>query len=135
MNNYDKTYNSKPVLLHHCNGNIELIEHPNTKWYQIENNACLLSGDFCKHVLILRIIYNIQGKEHVVFLTGSPLLYKDKYLWLTAGHVIKQIQEIISNSSYKIRCMSWFDNYEDEDAGSIPIGDSKKLFHSHPISL
>lgn len=129
MDNRDKSLNSKYVLSHHSNGNIELIEHPNIKWYQIENNARLLSGDLCKHVLFLRIIYNIGEKEHVVFLTGSPLLYKGKYLWLTAGHVVKKVQEMVCNDSYKIRNMSWFDNYENEDAGAIPIGDTKRLFN------
>lgn len=129
MYNHDKNSNSKYVLSHNSNGNIEFIEHPNVKWYQKENNARLLSQDFYKHILILRIIYNIEGNEHVAFFTGSPLLYKDKYLWLSGGHVIKIIQEMVYNNSYKIRGMSWFDNYEKEDAEAIPIGNYESLFN------
>lgn len=129
MYNHDKNSNSKYVLSHNSNGNIEFIEHPNVKWYQKENNARLLSQDFYKHVLILRIIYNIEGNEHVAFFTGSPLLYKDKYLWLSAGHVIKIIQEMVYNDSYKIRGMSWFDNYEKEDAEAIPIGNYESFLN------
>ena len=128
MYNHDKNSNSKYVLSHNSNGNIEFIEHPNVKWYQKENNARLLSQDFYKHVLILRIIYNIEGNEHVAFFTGSPLLYKDKYLWLSAGHVIKIIQEMVYNDSYKIRGMSWFDNY------SLPLEESQLCIYVFRIT-
>ena len=129
MDNSDKKSSSKHVLLHRSNGNIEWIEHPNTKWYQTENNARLLSQDFCKHILILRVIYNVKGNEHVVFFTGSPLVYKGKYLWLTAGHVIKTIQEMVCSESYKIRGVSWFDNYENQEAAAIPTGNLETLFN------
>ena len=127
MKKPDNPDTPKLISIYRENGDIELIEHPNVKWYQIENNARILSQDFYKHVLALRVIYNIEGNEHIAFFSGTPLLYKGMHLWLTAGHVIKKIQDMLGNASVRVRNMSWFDHHENEDAGAIPVGDFNEL--------
>jgi hypothetical protein len=94
-------------------------EYPPDWWKRLSTIDFLIK-EFRQYVIGLLISYSTDVKSHYKFYTGFLFEYKEYLLWVTAGHIIDQINENLLSGN-RIQTMRWFDNYPNEDAGSIPI--------------
>jgi hypothetical protein len=101
-----------------------LMDLPSDWWRSIEASEDM-ARCLRRHLLGLWIRGKVQGDMEHEFFTGFLLDYRDTLLWITAGHVIDRINEILSNQSVKIGGIQWVDQCNIPNAGSIPI--------SHPL--
>ena len=90
-------------------------------WWQNIQTAEALTNQFKKHIVGLLIDGSINDKSQHFLYTGVLLEYEERMLWLTAGHVIDNIQKVLNHSEFKISIMRWLDDYDVPGAKSIPI--------------
>ena len=90
-------------------------------WWQNITIAEILTRQFKKHIVGLLIDGSIKGESQHYLYSGILLEYKGSLLWLTAGHVIDNIDSVLKHPSFKVSTMRWLDDYDTPEAGSIPI--------------
>jgi hypothetical protein len=86
-------------------GNKNLKDVP-VDWWKSERTARILNQWFTKHIIALHIGFS-----------GFLLYYQNRYMWVTAGHVIKEIDALFENRDYDVKCTAWIDN-KNENYGS-----------------
>lgn len=81
-------------------------------WWKSEKEARILNLWFKKHVIALQIGYLLEGKAYNFYASGFLLLYQKRCLWITAGHVIQEIDKLFQNIKCDIKRTAWIDNNE-----------------------
>jgi hypothetical protein len=92
-------------------GNETLKDVP-ADWWKSKINARKLNLWFKKHIIALQIGYLSEGKDYNFYASGFLLLYQDRGLWITAGHVLESIDEIFQNRKCDVERTAWIDNNE-----------------------
>ena len=92
-----------------------------TDWWKQQECAFALSGWFEKHIIALQVMYTINGKRRMCLFTGFLLFYQECHMWITAGHVLDELNKIIDSDDYNVHTVAWADNYQNSEAGSIFI--------------
>lgn len=95
--------------------------------WKYRGSAEILSQHFGRHLLGLLVSYKSKGQEHHSFFTGFLLDYKNLLLWITVGHVVDQIVQILLHDSVEITRIRWADGCELSGAESIPVHKSELL--------
>jgi hypothetical protein len=90
-------------------------------WWKRENAARILSHWFINHTVALHVNYEIDGKICGQTYTGFLLYYHERYMWVTAGHVIEDIDKLLKCDFCKVLGFKWVDNYEIDIAKAIPV--------------
>ena len=90
------------------------------EWWKDESVCRQLSHWFCKHIVCLQMTYQVNQEEHSNLFTGFLLKYKGLHLWLTAGHILEEIENIYKSDDYKVRGIAWADNHSTYDAKAVP---------------
>ena len=93
-------------------------------WWRKPGVIEFLFREFRQFVIGLLISYSSNDVSTYRFYTGFLLENKEHLFWMTAGHIIDQIDQILQAGN-KISSMRWFDGYPKEGAETIPIN-----FHS-----
>lgn len=70
--------------------------------------------------LPLVITCSREGKVLSEAFSGFLLLYRRYPFWITAGHVLSGIDEILGGKAAKVHRVAWCDNFEVRAASSIP---------------
>jgi hypothetical protein len=111
-----------------------LMNLPGDWWRSLE--ACeKLARWFRGHLLGLWIRFGNQSGIEPEFYTGFLLDYKGVLLWITAGHIIDRIKEILSNQSVEISGIRWVDQCSAPGADSIPIGRTLCCYSATEIGI
>jgi len=90
----------------------ETIEDIPADWWKSEINARKLNLWFKKHIIALHIGYLLRDKPYNFYASGFLFSYQEYFLWITAGHVIKDIEELFQNNGYDVKHIAWIDNNE-----------------------
>ncbi|MCB8925293.1 MAG: hypothetical protein H6652_06655 [Ardenticatenaceae bacterium] len=98
-------------------------------WWAYQSTCEILAGWFQKHLvgLLISISKNEKAHNNLVF-TGFLLFYRERLLWITAGHVIDKIQEVLQEPNYDIVTMQWL------DGGKIP-GAESVIVHNRDLQF
>lgn len=85
---------------------------------------------FCRHLVVLTTAYQIvnengdpQGTSEVLMYSGCILSIKNKWLFLTAGHILKDIEGYLNNKRIKLSNWRILDNFGPDPVSnkSIPF--------------
>jgi hypothetical protein len=98
-------------------------------WWKRPKEIELLFSEFKKPIIGLLISHSSVILSKYNFYTGFLIEYEDHLLWITAGHVIDEIEIILANEK-ETPIMRWFDGYPDINAASIPINFHKIRMNS-----
>jgi hypothetical protein len=82
-----------------------------------------------KHILSLRISYLIKGVPQVLWVSGFLILTKYFLGWMTAGHVLKEINKLLQTEGVGGIKARWFDNSDNKNAQSIPCDLADLILH------
>jgi len=101
-------------------GETKLSDWPDDWWQQL--SACEALADwFGRHLVGLYFSVKTQDGQRQGVYTGFILFYEENLLWITAGHVIDEISDLLSSSEVNIETMHWLDGVEISGAESIPV--------------
>ena len=89
-------------------------------WWRIFPACFYLSQWSSRYLVSLVIAVRIEGKEQYGCYTGFLYSIKNYLFWLTAGHVIEKIREIITKPEIQVLSLRWFDGCRIQGAESIP---------------
>ncbi|MFV2044608.1 MAG: hypothetical protein ACC700_15410 [Anaerolineales bacterium] len=89
-------------------------------WWQTVRTSHILSSLFERHVLGLFVGGFQAGEYQHNFYTGFLLRHGNYLLWLTAGHVVDELNKILNSRDFEVTKMTWLDRYEGQgDEGVI----------------
>ncbi|MGA2071527.1 MAG: hypothetical protein ABSG97_09280 [Sedimentisphaerales bacterium] len=102
----------------------ETLEDIPADWWKSEINAPKLNLWFKKHVIALHIGYLLKDKPYNFYASGFLFSYQKRFLWITAGHVIQDIEKLFQNNECDAKHIAWIDNNEiniASDCNTIPF--------------
>ena len=97
-------------------------------WWRMQKVAKGLFDWFSRYMVGLAMIVEINNKKQHTVYSGFLLFQREILFWVTAGHVIEEIQELISNENVKIIRQRWLDGCDIKGAGSIPVHGELNMF-------
>ncbi len=90
-------------------------------WWQSMHSASVLLQWFRSHVIPLLVAGEVNGTTQYNVYTGLLLEHKQTTVWLTAGHVIDELKQLLSSPTFKLSAMAWLDEFERENAESVRL--------------
>ena len=99
-------------------------------WWQTVSASQALMGWFKGHVVGLLVAGSTNSQFQYSFYTGFLLAHMQQVLWLTAGHVVEELQAILSSASFRVTQFCWLDNYDDPAAPVVPVHRRDMLMQS-----
>src|ERR1041385_6192493 len=81
-------------------------------WWQSAQSASILLKAFKSHIVPLFVVGSVSNKIQYNVYTGILLEHNDIMIWLTAGHVVDELQQLLSSSAFKLSMMAWLDGYQ-----------------------
>jgi|GEM_PF-3352913 len=99
----------------------ESLEHWPNDWWTTPNAINMLTPLWAKHVVGLRAVYVTERKAHGAFFTGFIFQYKNMHVWLSAGHVVEEMDKIVALPRDRVFGLGWIDGVNTTDAQTIPM--------------
>lgn len=90
-------------------------------WWKELHTCEILASEFNNHLLPLLIRGSINGERIVENYSGFPISYQGQFFWVTAGHVIKKIDDLLNLDSFECEEMKWLDGFDNPNAASVTI--------------
>lgn len=90
-------------------------------WWQTANSADALIRWFQRNIIGLLIAGLSEGQFQYSVYTGFLLRHRDHLLWLTAGHVVDEIESILSSKGFKPSRICWLDDYDNQNANAVLV--------------
>src|SRR6266508_3810463 len=81
-------------------------------WWQSMHSASVLLKAFKTHIIPLLVVGWVNEKIQYNVYTGIFLEHGQTMIWLTAGHVVDELQQLLSSSAFKLSLMTWMDGYK-----------------------
>ncbi len=98
----------------------KLVDLPSDWWQQL--SACQTLADwFGRHLVGLFLSVQAEGSNRQGVYTGFVLFYEENLLWITAGHVVDEIRQVLSNPETDVQIMRWLDGCDIPGAESVPV--------------
>ena len=90
-------------------------------WWQRRSAVSILLQRFSNHIVPLLVAGEVNNAiQHNVY-SGLLLEHNQTLVWLTAGHVIDELKQLLSSSTFKPSVMAWLDEFEKENAENIRL--------------
>ena len=99
-------------------------------WWQQVGICQVLSSYLMKYMLGFYISAEIEKQVQSAFYTGFLLDAEEQLVWVTAGHIIKVIEEVLSREDITVKEMRWMDDYQVSGAESVLVHD-RQLITGH----
>jgi hypothetical protein len=96
-------------------------------WWVDETKARIFNTNVQKHILSLNVTYLINGLPNSCWISGFLVYTKSLLIWITAGHVLKKLDELLQNKKIGGIKARWFDNCPIKDARFIACDYSTML--------
>jgi len=90
-------------------------------WWQTATASSVLIQQFKKHLLPLLVAGSVDRQVQYNIYTGVLLRHGETIVWLTAGHVVDELIQILSSHHFKLSAMVWLDGYEATKAESVTL--------------
>lgn len=90
-------------------------------WWRSLHTCQTLSGLYRRHLLAMHVHCRIAGDFRQEILTGFLLDIGTHVFWVTAGHVIDHLQEMLRASDVSGMKAGWMDHHEDPNATTMPL--------------
>jgi hypothetical protein len=111
----------------------KVLELP-TGWWAEKCVCEQFAQFFSQYLLGLHVVIRRHGNTYQLFYTGFALFHCGRLVWVTAGHVLTELHELLADSAVEIGGAGWMDGCEIPGAQSIPVGDLRTLamFNAEP---
>lgn len=80
-----------------------------------------LTAVFQQHLVRVCVDFTAKKRRHIGVYSGFLLELGNMFMWVTAGHVLEEIEAICGMSSYSSVRIGWADNSESIPAARIPF--------------
>ena len=90
-------------------------------WWQSIHSATILLKAFKSHIIPLLVAGSVNNKTQYNVYTGILLKHNQTMIWLTAGHVVDELQQLLSSSAFNLSVMTWLDRYEVKSAEGVRL--------------
>lgn len=102
-----------------------------------ETKARAFNKAIQKHIVSMSVSYVLENKPNVAwlsgFLLGIPVGNVRWLVWMTAGHVMHDLDNLLRSSQVRGMRVTWHDNFPHKDAQNIPCDYSS--LHKIPIEM
>jgi hypothetical protein len=98
----------------------KMLELPDD-WWQRASTVNVLIELFEHHILGLLIGGMTNSVFQYSLYTGFLLLHGDELLWITAGHVVEEIDQILESHDFHVSVMKWLDGFDVPGAETVPV--------------
>lgn len=98
----------------------KMLELPPDWWQSVRATHALLEW-FKLHIVGLLVAGSSPSGFQYSFYTGFLLSYAQKLLWLTAGHVVEELQLVLSSPHFRVSQFRWLDSYDAAGASAVPV--------------
>ena len=95
-------------------------------WWKSQGVANILAKCFAEHLVTLEVAFTVEGEPAHDACTGFLMRLGPIDLWMTAGHVIDQIRDILASPKVNVVRAGLLDGCDREDAVE---GAAVFLFH------
>src|SRR5688572_26842920 len=109
---------SQPILDDNSEDNMPPLP---VDWWQRKSSASLLLQGFRSHIVPLLLAGEVENKIQYNVYTGVFLQHHQTMLWITAGHVVDEIQRFLSSPNFKLSTIAWLDEFQAENAEGIRL--------------
>jgi len=99
-------------------------------WWQNASSATALVEWFKFHVIGLLMAGTLANEWQYDVFSGFLLQQSTVLLWVTAGHVIDRVSEILSSADFKITLFTWLDWYDKPGAEGVRVHNRDLLMKS-----
>ncbi len=106
-----------------------ILELPDDWWKTTSSCQTLLQWFRTHSVGLLVAGQAGPSSQHAVY-SGFLLEYGDDLLWMSAGHVIDDIDAILRSESFKITAMVWLDDFPVSGGENLIVHDKKLIMKS-----
>jgi hypothetical protein len=90
-------------------------------WWQSMHSASVLLKSFKTHVIPLLVVGSVNNKIQYNVYSGIFLEHGSTMLWLTAGHVVDELQQLLTSPAFKLSLMTWMDGYKTKEAEGVRL--------------
>jgi len=105
-------------------------------WWRLLDASRILTEWFKRHLLALFISVRVGEEIRYAVYSGFMLQFNQKLLWITVGHVIEELNDILLNHRDDILQMRWLDNCPIPGAETFHVHNRDlKLFWSNEIDF
>jgi len=94
-------------------------ENQRKLWWVDEKTARVFNALIQKHIMLLNIAYLSENIIKVCWVSGFLVQTKGFLIWMTAGHVLKTLDELFQNNKVSGIKIRWIDNCSIKDAHAI----------------
>ncbi len=95
--------------------------HSPGDWWKDRAVCAILANLFQKHIVGLHVFSTQNGKRKDFIYTGFLLDFNGYHLWVTAGHVIGELETLLADDRFAIHGAEWCDGYPTPGAESIRV--------------
>jgi hypothetical protein len=99
----------------------EMIRDFPSDWWQQARAIEILIEWFKPFIVGLMVGGSVMGEFQYSLYTGFLLYHRDRLLWLTAGHVVDYLSQVLSSENFTLTVMRWLDDYKVPGAEAIPV--------------
>lgn len=93
-------------------------------WWKLSSTTRILAKLFDRHMVALFVRGIYEGERHQGVYSGFPTIYQDNLLWVTSGHVLKELEDLLNNTDFILSEMRWLDGFRIPAAASVPVYDN-----------
>jgi hypothetical protein len=90
-------------------------------WWNQSSVCQTFTHMFCRHVLPLLVSVRIDGEIRNYIYTGWLLEFQGAIIWVTVGHVINNIRQVMTYPGATVQTTRWLDNADITGAESLPM--------------
>lgn len=103
---------------------------PSDWWQRRVALDYLIKSKLSHHMIGLELDGTVGQDVHSYLYTGFILEYKQHRLWVSAGHVIDEIRQVLNTRTFNVTKMAWLDGYQVSQADEILVYDRNLYLES-----
>jgi len=102
-------------------------------WWRRSNVCRHFSHDLGRAAVPLLVVWD-RGQEHQTeIFSGFLVLHGQRLMWMTAGHVIEHLREVVS-SGVRVGAAKWLDSWSRREEMSVRVDLPSTLSHSISVN-
>lgn len=90
-------------------------------WWQTVAAATAFLQDFANHEIPLLVTGIIDNSVQYSVYSGILLRHEKMIVWLTAGHIVDELVQVLSSPNFKLTTMVWLDDFSVKGAEGIRL--------------
>lgn len=90
-------------------------------WWQSIHTVSVLCKLFKRHIIPLFVAGSVGNDFQYNVYTGILLNHNQITVWLSAGHVVDEIKQLLSSTSFRLSLITWLDGFGVPEAEGVKL--------------